>query len=344
VTSLEPQPASDQRPAYRRPAFWLKAAVSVLLLAYVFSKVGWKPVWDELSRVHTGYLALYILLGLVGTLVSSLKWHVLCQPLGLRTSHGRLFALYLIGYFFNHILPTSVGGDVVRAYQLGRAENRLAAATATVFMERFTGLVVLNVLALLAVLIDPRFRGNLWFVGLVSAVVAGTVLLAWLVFSRTLLNRLQALPLPEPVPRILTKIGKVQTAVLSYRGHPRALAVSMVYSVLFYAVSVLIVYVGCLSLGHRPPMIGMLVAVPVMLVVFMVPISLGGVGLQEWAYFAVLGVIGVPQAVGLSLGLLYRARSLLFGLAGGVLFPFTASAGSAAAPTTDAAVLEKVTP
>ena len=64
------------------------------------------------------------------------------------------------------------------------------------------------------------------------------------------------------------------------------------------------------------------VAVPLMLLLFMIPISIGGIGLQEWAYFFVLSMVGVPAAVGLSLGLIFRARTIGFGLLGGIIYPF----------------------
>jgi len=53
----------------------------------------------------------------------------------------------------------------------------------------------------------------------------------------------------------------------------------------------------------------------------MMPISLGGIGVQEWAYYFILEMVGVPGAIGLSLGLLYRARAVCFGLIGGLVYP-----------------------
>ena len=53
----------------------------------------------------------------------------------------------------------------------------------------------------------------------------------------------------------------------------------------------------------------------------MIPISLGGIGLNEWAYYLVMGILGVPGAVGLSLGLLYRARAVAYALLGMAIYP-----------------------
>jgi hypothetical protein len=59
---------------------------------------------------------------------------------------------------------------------------------------------------------------------------------------------------------------------------------------------------------------------PVVLVVAMVPLSLGGIGMTEWAYLFTLGSFGVAAPAALSVALLMRLKSLMFGLAGGIAF------------------------
>jgi glycosyltransferase 2 family protein len=310
--------------AIKSPWFWVRTGVSVLLLTYVFMKVGWGPLWEQIRTADVRYLAAYLALGLAATVISAVKWRVLCRPFGFHTRLPRLFALYMVGYFFNHVLPTSVGGDVVRGYELGRTEGHKARAMATVFVERFTGLTVLMILAVMAVAFDTRFRSRIEIVALVGLAAAGYVVLAWMILSPLCLNIARRLLTFRVAVKALGKVGNFQEAVLAYRHHRRELAWAMFHSVLFYITAVYLVYVGALTFGHHVPMLSLLAAVPIMLVVFMIPISLGGIGLQEWAYYAILALVGVPAAVGLSLGLLYRARAMLFGLIGGLLFPLTA--------------------
>ena len=50
----------------------------------------------------------------------------------------------------------SVGGDVVRAYELGKYANNQSMSLASVFVERYTGVVVLLLLSLLAVFISEH--------------------------------------------------------------------------------------------------------------------------------------------------------------------------------------------
>src|SRR5204863_360725 len=49
---------------------------------------------------------------------SSLRWQILARPLGFHRPITQYLSFYFIGMFFNLFLPTSVGGDVVRAWYL----------------------------------------------------------------------------------------------------------------------------------------------------------------------------------------------------------------------------------
>ncbi|MCC7146387.1 MAG: flippase-like domain-containing protein [Phycisphaeraceae bacterium] len=315
------------KPRRRKLSLLLKAGVSAMLLVYVFRKVGWEPLWETIQGADLRFLAIHLSLAVLATLISARKWQILCRPFHFQTGLGKLFLLYLVGYLFNHIMPTNVGGDVVRGWELGRAEGRKAEAMASVFIERYTGLAILVLFALGAVTFDSRFRNNWPVLGALAFAVCGFLGISVIIFYSAPLNLLQKINRYGPIQKVLNKARKVQVSVQNYGRHPREIAWALFYSVLFYINSVFITFTGCLTFGHHPPLASMFTAVPVMMVVFMIPISLGGIGLQEWAYYAVLGRVGVPQAAGLSLGLLYRVRSMCFGLLGAAAYPLATAGG-----------------
>ena len=314
---------------WKSGTLYVKGGVSILLLYYVFQKVGWGEVWNEFAGADVFYLVLYIGLGFVATLVSAIKWLVLSRPHGMHASLSRLVLLYMVGYFFNHILPTSVGGDLVRAYELGKYEGKKPEALASVFMERFTGYTILILFAVAAMGFDGRWRGDLRVLIPVAGAVACYVGIIWLVVSRSFVSWLEERAPTRIIGSLMRKIGKLQEAIYMYKDFKREMIWALGYSIAFYAISVMIVYVGCLTFATRVPLSSLLAAVPILLVLFMIPISVGGIGLQEWAYFFVLGMVGVPGGVGLSLGLLYRARAVAFGLVGGAIYPLLSEKGAA---------------
>ena len=299
----------------------LKIGVSAVLLLYCFRRVGWEALWAEIAGVNAGWVAVYVGVSFLSTLASALKWHVLATARGLSASRSKLTVLYMVGYFFNNILPTSVGGDIVRAYELGKTDGQHAEAMASVFVERFTGLTALILFAVCTLILDPRFLGDIKLTLALGVVCVAYLSVIALVFQRAVLRFLQERIPFSPAQRLLRKMQKLQEAILLYQHERRALWVSMLYSVVFYVLTVFIVYVGCLTFGHAPGLRDLFLVVPMMHILFMIPISLGGIGLQEWAYTIVLSMIGVPSAIGLSVALLYRVRTIGFGLLGGALYP-----------------------
>ena len=298
----------------------IKIVTSLLLLLYVLSKVDLQEMWRGLLGANAYFLICYICLGFLGTLVSAAKWLVLSRARGISVSLTRLFLLYMVGFFFNQILPTSVGGDVVRGYELGRLGGGKPEAMASVFMERLTGLTALIFLAFLGACLDQRFLQDVRTVVPLALVFFGYLLVVWMVFDRSLLVYVSKWTRINILRKLVGKVQSVQQVIHMYKENTQELLYAMGYSFLFYLLSILVVYVGCLTFGVSVSLGKLCTAVPVLLILFMVPISIGGIGLQEWAYYLILGMVGVPGVVGLSLGLLYRARSIVFGLLGGAIY------------------------
>lgn len=298
----------------------VKASVSIALLVWLFRRVGWRAVQAELATADPWMLAAYVGVSLVATAISAAKWRALAASLEMPERFSRMMLLYLVGYFFNNVLPSSVGGDVVRSYELGRRHDRLADATASVFMERFTGFTVLLGWAAVAAAVRPSFMADPRILAGAGIAVGGYLVLAFAVFHRPALEAVRARLRVPVMAGLLRRASSLQDAILRYRTRPRAIAEAFGWSAAFYLVTVFVTLAGCLTFGAAPRLADLFVAVPVMLLLFSVPISIGGIGLQEWAFFAVLTRIGVPAPAALSLGLVFRVRNIVLGLAGGALY------------------------
>jgi uncharacterized protein (TIRG00374 family) len=104
-----------------------------------------------------------LLLFLSGSFVRAYRWGVLVWALNVHVGWWRLANLYFVGAFFSTFLPTGVGGDAVKMYELSRDDQKAASAISSVLVDRFLGLFVLFALALLALLggyelVTPQVR------------------------------------------------------------------------------------------------------------------------------------------------------------------------------------------
>ena len=199
----------------------IAATLGMLILVFyqadLFSDDGQKRFWDMLQSANLPILVVAVLIGIVVNMISALKWFMLTKSQELGAGYWRIFAYYVIGQFYNMFLPTSVGGDFVRSYELGKYSGRQADALASVFVERYTGVLVLLAFAVIAVLTQLS-RLNVDFVVislLVFAVLLGLV--GWLVLDQSLYQRVRAWSLSRwpTLSALFNKINKLLSSELS---------------------------------------------------------------------------------------------------------------------------------
>ncbi len=176
-----------------------RIAVTAALITYIlhkaglFSVEGWQHLLDTFAHISLPLVLASIGVELLLILSSAFKWYMLLHSRGLPVSLWRLLAYYMIGMFFNLILPTSVGGDVVRMHELGRYTGRYADAVASVFIDRFSGMATLVVLALLAVVANLRLLNQSWLTMGLAIAVGGAAFICWLIIDERPFNLMQRL-------------------------------------------------------------------------------------------------------------------------------------------------------
>lgn len=293
-----------------------KVLVSLGLLAFL----AWRTYWDEvaaaLARFQPAFwlAALGLYLGL--QLLSGFRWRILAEPLGFHRPISAYLRWYFIGMFFNLFLPTSVGGDVVRAWYLDGRSGRRLPALVSVVVDRLSGLAVLLALAVAAALVYPHelpgwVRGCVWgSIGLAALGVAGVLLL------------LPRSPLGEgEEPSGLRKLQlALQGLQASLRSRPGAMAAATLFSLLVQAGNVLLVWLVGRSIGAPVPGLYWWIVVPMVSLLTMLPITYAGMGVREAAMVRFLAPLGVASSTALTLAFLWFAIFTTAGLAGGVVY------------------------
>ena len=118
---------------------FLRWAVSLGALTWLATRVDWPHLAATVQGVEWGWWLAAFAVFLATQLTSGLRWQWLARPLGFTQSLGRFTQLYFVGMFFNLFLPTSVGGDVVRAWYLDGGSGRRLGAFLSVFVDRLSG-------------------------------------------------------------------------------------------------------------------------------------------------------------------------------------------------------------
>jgi uncharacterized protein (TIRG00374 family) len=310
----------------RRPiVLCLKLLISAAFLTVIFHMVKAVDFKAVVGRLHPGYLAASVVVSAAMVLTSCLKWRVLIVNKDHAIPFARLLRFYLIGYYFTALLPSHVGGDVVRSAYAGRDIGNQTHAAISVFLERFTGLLFL----LLLVVTTPFLVPGLVKTPAVWVPMAGALMLLILLLLvsrirqplKAVADHAPSVPGIRWVERIREKgLGfscKLKQALKEVRRNPRIAWPTFCLTVLFYTLTWVNVFVSFRAFGVTPPFQGIVAVLPVAMVVAMIPIApMAGLGLAEFSYVFFFGLIGVDALGAASMGVLLRAKLLVLGTIG----------------------------
>ncbi len=286
----------------------------MVLLGLLAWRTNWQQVADAFTHLHWGIWLLAVGIYVLTQVVSSLRWQWLAQPLGFRQSLDQFVGFYYIGMFFNLVLPTSVGGDVVRAWYLDGGSGRRMAAFLSVFVERLSGLMVLLVIACVAAAVCP---------------LSLPAWVPWSVWGLTACGLLAALALPVIArvpwpggrfPRLhsrLVRFSAQLTAVLRlYWQNPGVLASTTFLSAVVQAANVLVVWLVGRAIDAPVPASFYWILVPLVAILTLVPISVNGMGVREGATVVLLAPLGVGSGTAISLAFLWFLTYTVVSLTG----------------------------
>jgi uncharacterized membrane protein YbhN (UPF0104 family) len=297
---------------------YLRLTISALLLAFFGWRTDWVNVTERLADLDLGmWLAAFGLL-VFGAIGSARRWQIYARALGFDGSLAQLCGSYFAGMYFNLVLPTSVGGDVVRVVYLNGGSGRRWLAFVSVVLERANGLLVLIGLACVGRLCCP-FPLPLWLDcsvwGSMSALLIGLFLLHQAQRSPRLSawRRGQLRPIADLLfaPRLSIRMSAL--------------------SLLTQSASVALVWCLARGIGLQVPFAYACVFVPMLTLLMLLPISVNGMGVREAGTVLFLAPLGIDAASAVTLAFLMFTVGAAVGLFGGLVYLFGAGVRTSAA-------------
>ena len=287
---------------------YIVAAVAVCALLLT---VDLRGAAIALADITVGDLLVLLALSVALVLVSVVKWRAFLARLGIHASISHLSRLYLVGYFVNLLMPSSLGGDVVRSVYVGANVDKVKAVSATM-LERYTGLLAMLLMATAALLFSSAVTREIQI--LTVAVVFGVGVATFMIARGFLPAVLTTVRCPD---KFVTKAVRLQEA-LRWGLSDRALLVKAgALSIAFHLLTVVNTVAVAAAVGWvSPPWGELFVVVPLILLVGAVPISPHGLGLQEGAFVYFLHSVGASTGQALAIALVLRAKSYVLAFVG----------------------------
>jgi uncharacterized protein (TIRG00374 family) len=300
----------------------LKAAVTVLLFYFIFRKTDFHQFGTTLRNARLDILLAAFLILWLGHYICIFRWRMLMQPLMPVLSRTHLFLIYCIGLFFNLTFPTVVGGDVVKFYYAGKPSKRYAQSFAATFLDRDAGMFAMMIIACVVLLLYPvtvpRIPVAIIVWGAFAVFLIGNIA----IFTPRLHQILVRLLNLAKLNRIAAKIDAISNAFQIMSKHRMVLVVSLLISLINQILVISVTWVTAIGLRLNIPASHFFIFVPVITLISMIPISLNGMGLREYAYLSLFQSLGIHPASCFALGLVSSLLIILSSLPGGVIYIF----------------------
>lgn len=300
-----------------------KIAVTIILLLLVFRSVDLAEIRSHLSQIEPGYLAFLLLLHWVVQAFCAQRWRLFARSAGLQGSYRSFLQMYFIGMFFSVGLPSLVGGDAIKAYMASRKSGgRLSSGLASVLQDRASGLLMTLGFGSLAGLLCPLIWRGIPLravYGFVWVGVIGVLLLAWKgegIYARWINPETKSL-----FQKLLNLIANFHKALARLNLSPFCVFQIVVISVINSALVIGIAHQVARSADQPVSFIAFAVLIPLIDVITMLPVSLAGIGIREWALIEALALLGVERGAALAIGLTLSALLVLRNLGGALFLP-----------------------
>lgn len=291
----------------------LRAAVSLALIAWIVRGTDLREVWATYRTADLRYIALAIALIPFGYFCSVSRWRLLLRAQGGDAALPFLYRSLMTGIFFNNFLPSTIGGDAIRAWDTARSGVSRPTALTIILVDRFVGLLALLAFATAGLLGAGRLTERvpdlaLWVLGVGAVMVVAAVVL--------FLPRRR----PGETPLSLGRVGRLTSALFTFRGHTRTLAAAFLWSLALQTLVVLNAWILAKALHVELGLAPFFLIVPLAVFLMMVPVSINGIGVRENLFVFFLAAFGVAEATGLAFAWLDYGLVLLQALAGGIVY------------------------
>jgi uncharacterized protein (TIRG00374 family) len=299
----------------------LKLVFSLSILVFILTtQTSLKDIWVVLKGVNPYWLLISFSLHAFGLFASAYRWQILVRAQGDEVPLGFLAKSYLVGTFFNNFLPTRFGGDIVRIWDGSRYSKSLLKSSAIVLVERFTGIIILFLFALLASLyrLDmARQIPVIWIALLLGLFGLALVISFFLPFFG---KWLAAIPDRGFLGKLRSKTILLRETILHYRTQKGPFMQATLWAFLLQLNVILYYFLIGKALHLRIHFIDYFIFIPIVLLIQIIPITINGLGLREGSYIEIFKFYGISPQTAISFSVIDVAFVLVIGLIGGIIY------------------------
>ena len=290
--------------AGRRRRNWVGWGLALFILGACALFLDLDRVVSILSRTHPAAVLGLLALITLDRLLMAWKWRILLRVVGVQLPLGLITRFYYQGSLTGIFLPSSIGGDLLRAHWVAQASGVKHGVYASLVMEKLIGLLsaVVWAMAGAGVLAGFYFGESMWlWLPLGVLALAGVVALFTLSLHSSVhrfvlagLGRFEA-------TRVLGLVHRLYEAYAHFSRAKGAVASNVLLTLAEHALQMLVFLLVTRSLGIDANAVLLFAMTGVQFLVFRIPISPDGWGIGELSAIGLYGLIGISSEAAFSM-------------------------------------------
>lgn len=301
----------------------VRIIISVSLIVFLV-KTQFKDIRSALEiikSVNKPLLILSLSTHIFGIWITAVRWNTLLGTQKVKLGTTTLTLTVLIGFFFNNFLPTSIGGDVFRTYDAAKKANiPIETSASIIIVERFSGIISTSTYAIIALFLGFTAIGNQSFIIPVIIFFIICIIIAFFILNPSMLRLNKLINRIKFLKKVKEKLANIYFTFLSFKKFKWVLVRVMIYSFLLQFAVILNYFLAAKSLGINLNLTAFIFIVPVVTIIAMVPISIGGIGIRENTLVFIMTAIGVGSEQAALCALLIFLMLIFIGIIGGIIY------------------------
>ena len=294
--------------------------VSAALIGYLLATAKLDELAAMLKSWHVIYFLIAVLLEVVRNVIFAYRWKITLSVSGIKVPFPTLVRFYFVGAFFNLFLPTALGGDVVRGYNLAVRSGKKVDAATSVLVERIVGFFALAFIALLALLLGSGVIEDATVTTVILLVCLGYFALTLLVFNASVMRRLIGALEFVKLWDLSERLGRMYDSLYEFTAHKALLLQCFTLSIICQTLAILAAYSLALAINLKLDLVYFFMVLPMIWIITMVPLSINGLGVREGAFVFFFTTVGVSDSAALLLSFLNFSQMIVLGLMGGIIY------------------------
>lgn len=300
----------------------LRLAVTVILLVllFKFQKIDGRRLLENIRMADIRFLIAAFFVNGLAYILCLLRWRMLLEALNIRLPLKRVIISFAGGIFFSSLLPSTIGGDVVRSIDLSAHTQKAKEVLATVFLDRLSGCVGMVIVAVTALFFGWRFIHDTSVLFTVAAITAIMVFILAALFNDFLFLKINKFLHSPNAGRVRGALKNLHQEIYYFKRNKKVMFKNLFVSVLIQLGGPASFYLTALALGLNINPLYFLLFLPIISAITLLPISIGGLGLRENTTVFFFSKIGLPPELAAAMSFINSVFILLLAVLGGVVY------------------------